>query len=223
MAHERNASPMVLKRQLDFMASVDCDVWLLAEVPYTFNTVSEPGSTALSESMDRTHKVYAAVWAKDGLTKEREVHEAAALATVGGLRVCSCLLPSNETAFKDWPDRGFDRPSVLRKTVDRLHAALGAGSGGLVLGGSWSQAFEGEDEVGTDDGRESIGELLATLDLQLATAALPRARDGEGSSTDHIAVPRAWNVISASRVVAAEIGGHPRSGDHDAYIAEVEP
>jgi hypothetical protein len=222
MAHERNASPMVLKRQLDFMAKLDCDVWLLTEVPYTFKTVARPGSVVMSESMDRTHKVYAAVWAKAGAAEQPEIHEAAALATVGDLRVCSCMFAAGDTIFRDWPDMGFDRPTVLRGALDRLKNGLGSGAPDLVLGGHWSQELDGENLLGTPDGREMINELLSALDLQVPTADLPRTGEDSGRSIEHIAVPSAWNVTAATRLVA-EIEGHPRTALHDAYVVEVEP
>ena len=222
MGHERNASPMVLKRQLDFMAQVDCDIWLLTEVPYTFKTVAQPGTVAVSESMDRTHKVFAAVWAKAGAVQEAEIHEAAALATVAGMRVCSCMLAAADTIFRDWPDMGFDRPTVLRAAIDRLKTGLGSSASGLVLGGHWSQELDGENLLGTPDGREMIGELLGALDLQVPTADLPREGEDEGRSIEHIAVPSAWKVNAATRRVA-EIEGHPRAAHHEVYVVEVEP
>lgn len=222
MSHERNASPMVLKRQLDFMARVDCDVWLLTEVPYTFKTVAQPGTVAVSESLDRTHKVYAAVWAKAGAAPAPEIHEAAALASVGGVRACSCMFAAADTIFRDWPDMGFDRPTVLRAAIGRLKTGLGSGAADVVLGGHWSQELDGENLLGTPDGREMIGELLSVLDLQVPTADLPRMGEDEGRSVEHIAVPSAWTVTTATRLVA-EIEGHPRTALHDVYVVEVEP
>jgi hypothetical protein len=224
MGHERNASPMVLKRQLDFMVDVDCDIWLLTEVPYTFKTVAEPGTVAVSESMDRTHKVYAAVWAKARAAQEPEIHDAAALATVAGRRVCSCMFAAGDTIFRDWPDEGFDRPTVLRAALARLKTGLGSGATDLVLGGHWSQELAGENLLGTPDGREMIGEFLAALDLQVPTADLPRSGgdEDEGRSIEHIAVPGAWRVNAATRLVA-DIEGHPRGARHDVYVVEVEP
>lgn len=222
MGHERNASPMVLKRQLDFMVDVDCDIWLLTEVPYTFKTVAEPGTVAVSESMDRTHKVYAAVWAKARTAQEPEIHDAAALATVAGRRVCSCMFAAGDTIFRDWPDMGFDRPTVLRGALARLKTALESGATDLVLGGHWSQELAGEHLLGTPDGREMIAEFLAALDLQVPTAGLPRGDEDEGRSIEHIAVPSAWTVNAATRLVA-DIEGHPRAPRHDVYVVDVEP
>jgi hypothetical protein len=222
MGHERNASPMVLKRQLDFMARARCDIWLLTEVPNTFKTVSEPGSVALSDSMDRTHKVYAAVWAATGAEQRPEIHDAAALARVGAIRACSCMFASGETVYRDWPDPGFDRSTVLRGGLERLRAGLGSGTGELVLGGQWSQELDGEDVLGTPDSRQMIGALLDELDLQVPTATLPRIGDDGGRSVQHVAVPRAWTVTSATHLVA-EIEGHARGSRHDVYVVEVEP
>ena len=222
MGHERNASPMVLKRQLDFMAELACDIWLLTEVPYTFKTVATPGTVAMSESMDRTHKVYAAVWAKAGAAEEPEIHEAAALAGVGAMRACSCMFAAGDAIFRDWPDTGFDRVTVLRGALARLRTGLEPGAGDLVLGGHWSQELDGEDVLGSPDSRELIGELLDALGLQVPTAHLPRTGEDGGRSIEHIAVPRAWKVHAATRHVA-EIDGHPRSRHRDAYVVAVEP
>jgi len=222
MAHERNASPMVLKAQLDFMATIACDLWLLSEVPRTFKTVSDPGSVAFSEEMDRTHKVFAAVWAKDGIEELDLIHEAAVLVRVGGVRACIFMLPSPSYPYKDWPDPGFDREGLTTTTIGRLRTGLEGGSGDLVLGGAWSQALQGEDEISTAEGRLAVEELTSALDLQVPTGPLPHAADGAACSIDHIAVPRAWSIVSAERVVAPQIAGHARSRDHDAYVVEVD-
>ncbi|HEV2786905.1 MAG TPA: hypothetical protein VGV67_10985, partial [Solirubrobacteraceae bacterium] len=145
LAHERNASPMVLKRQLDFMEAAACDIWLLTEVPYTFRTVMGPENTALSDAMDRTHKAFAAVWAKDGVEEQPDIHPAAALARVGGLRVCSCLLPSPEIPVAEWPDEDHDRAARMRTTVGRLQSGLAGARGDLVWGGDWSHPFAADD------------------------------------------------------------------------------
>lgn len=203
MDHQRNASPMVLKRQLDFMAAVDCDVWLLTEVPYTFRTVMGPGSTTFSAEMDRTHKAFAAVWSKDGLEQELDpIHEGAAFASVNGLRVCSCMLPSGAMARDEWPDKSADRGSI---TIQRLGGGLADGPGDLVWGGTWNQALRGQDGA--------LGELIATLDLQVPTATL----DG---CLDHIAVPSRWSVGACSRLVAR--ADDERLSAHDAYVVEVQ-
>ena len=208
LAHERNASPMVLKHQLDFLEAAECDVWLLTEVPYTFRTVMGPQHTALSDAMDRTHKAYAAVWAQDGVEEEPAVHEAAAVARVGGLRVCSCLLPSPEVPVAEWPDENHDRAARMRTTVGRLRSGLAGGAGDLVWGGDWSHPFAAED---AEADRTVVAEAIAALGLRHGIQDVP-----------HIAVPEGWTVRAASRVeVGSQDGG--RLSPHDAFVVEVEP
>lgn len=207
LAHERNASPMVLKRQLDFIDAVGCDVWLLTEVPYTFRTVMGTESTVLSDAMDRTHKAYAAVWAKDGVEEEPAIHEAAAVARVGALRACSCLLPTPEIPVAEWPDENYDRAARLRMTVGRLQSGLAGGAGNLVWGGDWSHPFAAGDAQAD---REVVAEAIAALGLRHAIQDVP-----------HIAVPEGWKVRAGSRVEAAsEDDG--RLSPHDVFVVEVE-
>ncbi|MBA3747800.1 MAG: hypothetical protein H0W96_09980 [Solirubrobacterales bacterium] len=224
LAHERNASPMVLKRQLDFMEAADCDIWLLSEVPYTFRTVTGPSHTALSDAMDRTHSVYAAVWAKAGIDEPlAEIHEAAALARVQGRRVCSSLLPWHDAPLTHWPDKkGADRAAVMQLAIGRVRAGLSAEQGELIWGGEWSHAFAGEDTVTTDEGRQALEEMVGALGLQLPTAALAHTEDGGRCTLSQIAVPSGWNVTSSGRLVA-ENGEDGRLSRHDAYVVDVEP
>lgn len=224
LAHERNASPMVLKRQLDFMDAVGCDIWLMSEVPYTFRTVMRPSHTALSDAMDRTHSAYAAVWVKAGVDEELgEIHEAAAFARAGGLRICSSLLPWHDAPLMQWPDKkGSDRAGVLQLAIGRLRAGLSDVAGELVWGGEWNQAFAGEDEVTAQGAQETLEELVAALGLQLPTAALPHTENGGRCTLSHIAVPDAWNVTASARLVA-ETDEDGRLSKHDAYVVDVEP
>lgn len=209
LAHERNASPMVLKRQLDFMEALECDIWLLTEVPYTFRTVMGPGHTVLSDAMDRTHKAFAAVWVKDGVEEEpAPVHEAAALARAGGLRVCSSLLPSPDIPVAEWPDENHDRTARMRTTVGRLRSGLGAGPGDLVWGGDWSHPFAAED---AEADRQLVAEAIAALGLEHGIPDVP-----------HVAVPEGWNVGAGSRLEAAS-QDDGRLSPHDAFVVELEP
>ncbi len=91
-----------------------------------------------------------------------------------------------------------------------------------MLGGDWSEALQGEDEVSTPEGRLAVEELMSAFDLQVPTGPLAHAADGAACSIDHIAVPRAWSIVSAERVVAPQIAGHARSREHDAYVVEVD-
>ena len=208
LAHERNASPMVLKRQLDFIEPVGCDIWLLTEVPYTFRTVMGAQDTVLSDAMDRTHKAFAAVWAREGVEEEPSVHEAAAVARVGALRVCSCLLPSPQIAVAQWPDENHDRAARMRTTVGRLQCGLAHGRGDLVWGGDWSHPCAADDAAAD---RQLVAEAVAALGLRRAVRDVP-----------HIAVPEGWDVGGGWRVEAVSQDGG-RLSPHDAFVVEVEP
>ena len=69
-----------------------------------------------------------------------------------------------------------------------------------------------------------IAEVLERrCDLQVPTADLPRADADERRSIDRIAVPRAWTMTAATRLVA-DIDGSLRCGaSHDVYVVEIEP
>ena len=217
----RKASPQAIERrlaqQVRFMAREDCDVWLLTEVPFKFTMA--PGARTFSKEMnsERT-KAYAAVWAKGGLKKHEPIHEAAAFATIGDIRVCSCVFPWNSAKLSEWPDKAADRASVTEMAIGRLRDGLGHGSE-LVWGGDWNQTLHGR--VTTTAGRKALIELIPTLGLKVPTALLAHTDDRGYCSIDHIAVPDGWNVITASRVVARS-ERNTRLSDHDAYVIEVE-
>lgn len=175
-------------RQVQFMSSENCDVWLLTEVPSSFEMA--PGRSVFSTQMGRPTRAFAAVWAKADLAKLDSIHPAAAFATVGAIRVCSCVLPWR-AATPLWPDEG-DLAEITQTTIERLGRGLTEGSGALVWGGDWNHALQGRDYVGTRAGRSALGALMTTLDLNAPTSSLPH-RAGRGLCTiDHIAVPNAW-------------------------------
>jgi len=108
--------------------------------------------------------------------------------------------------------------------IARLHDGLIRGSGDLVWGGDWNQAFEPpdvaletRDTVTTRVGRSELTALRRALSLQLPTSGLSHMSD-RMCSIDHIAVPSRWNVRGA-RVVAKTDAG--RLSDHDAYVVRV--
>jgi hypothetical protein len=97
---------------------------------------------------------------------------------------------------------------------------LCGGPAGLVFGGDFNHALVGREAAGSLAGRQAINELLVRHGLRAATAELPHREDGM-SSIDHIAIPSAWTVTLAERVVAADERG--RLSDHDAYVVETTP
>ena len=211
-----------IELQRAFMEREDCDVWLLTEVSDAFARATTTETIVVSAAMGPA-KSYAAVWARGGLSLRPPIHEAAAFATVDGVRVCSCVLPWRAAPSQGWPAvDGNDLASVTRAAIGRLRRGLtpGPGSGDLVWGGDWNQALEGRDPVGTAAGRAALTESIARLGLQVLTAGLAHECD-RMSSIDHIAFPMGWRVGSAVRRVAEADG--IRLSDHDAYVVEAQP
>jgi hypothetical protein len=203
-------------RQLEFMAREDCDVWLLTEVPDTF--AMAPGTAMFSDAMS-PGRAWSAVWARDGLAGLPTIHEAAAFAAVGDVRVCSCVLPWR-AARSTWPDEGADLASITRTAIGRLHDGLTQESGqDVVWGGDWNCALEGTDHVGTPAGRAALRALMSTLDLKAPTSGLGHREQGM-CSIDHIAVPNGWDVGTALRLIATADG--KRLSDHDAYVIDLD-
>ncbi|NYG54969.1 endonuclease/exonuclease/phosphatase family metal-dependent hydrolase [Nocardioides perillae] len=76
-----------------------------------------------------------------------------------------------------------------------------------------------KEHAGSKASRSHLLAALERWDLIVPTAPLAHRIPGL-LSIDHIAVPRAWPVAGAVRVVA-EAGGR-RLSDHDAYVVEVD-
>jgi hypothetical protein len=208
-----------LLAQMSFIERANCDVWLLTEVPRSFDMA--PGDVVFSKSMGASDKAYAAVWAKDGLEKLSEIHQTAAFARVGDVRVCSCVLPWRFAPSQGWPVKG-DYAAIVEEATGRMREGLTDGPGDLVWGGDWNQALEGRDHVGTLAGRSALLAVLETLDLAVTTAGLHKHNaKGEHRSIDHIAVPKHWKSGAAKRLVAETNDGR-RLSDHDVYIVDVE-
>ena len=193
----KKASPRQAARlagQLELMRRENCDVWLLTEVPHSFEMA--PGTTTFSGSMGESGKAFAAVWARDGLEDLATIHPAAAFAKVGDMRVCSCVLPWRAASKQSWPDTG-DLATITQTAIDRLEEGLGAGDGDLVWGGDGNQSLQGRDHVGTPAGWSAVRALIATLGLTTPTSGLAHAADGGQFSIDHIAVPASWPSLTA--------------------------
>jgi endonuclease/exonuclease/phosphatase family metal-dependent hydrolase len=88
-----------------------------------------------------------------------------------------------------------------------------------IWGGDWNQALEGNEYVGSLDGRSQITELIETAYLSVPTRSLGSATSGQ-RSIDHIAVPMDWDVDGAHRV-SAETDGY-RLSDHDVYVISID-
>lgn len=192
-----------------------CDVWLLTEVPAALSL--DGGRLVRSAAMGDA-KSWAAIWSSMVTDELPSPHPAAALAAVGDLRVCCCILPWRG-ARPTWPeDQGTDLAALTRAALDRLRTAVDVTDHPVIWGGDWNHALDGREWAGSIRGREAIAALLETAGLTAPTARSPHRIEGL-LSIDHIAVPSHWEVASCRRL-RAEAGGR-RLSDHDAYVVAV--
>lgn len=190
----------------------NCDVWLLTEV---HDDTEIPGMTAhcTSDPMG-PRKTWAGILSKTQLDGRPHPQRATALAHIGGTRFLSSVLPWRSCG-PSWAGSTLAEKQAL--TLDAIRDAIDDGS---VWGGDWNQALEGPEHVGTTAGRRRIDELARDARLSVPTRSLGSASPGH-RSIDHVAVPMAWDVLSAQRVPAEAEGR--RLSDHDAFVVNVIP
>ena len=189
-----------------------CDVWLLTEVPARFDLPH--GRLLRSEAMPNTGgRSWAGVWSAGTLAGLEARHPAAAAAVVGGVVVCSCVLPWRG-AGATWPDAGTNTAGRTTAALERLRPGVMPGAREVVWGGDWNHAMSGPEMGGSKEGRRAIQALARDGGLRVATATQRHAIP-ELLSIDHIAVPEAWTT--ACRRIVAEHRGK-RLSDHDAYV-----
>lgn len=192
-----------------------CDVWLLTEVPARFDLAH--GEMVRSDAMPNTGgRSWAGVWSRDPLAGLTAPHPASAMAAVGGLVVCSCVLPWRG-AGATWPDEAANTAGRTKAALGRLRPAVTPGAHPVVWGGDWNHAMTGTEHAGSREGRLAIQELVADAGLRVATAGQRHAIEGL-LSIDHVAVPEAWDT--ACRRIVADNRGR-RLSDHDAYVVVV--
>lgn len=202
-------------RHRHLLEDAGCDVWLLTEVPAAFDLPG--GALVRSESMTRTTgRSWAALWSAAPAEQLPSPHPAAALARLGDVLLCSCVLPWRG-ARPRWPDAGANTAAITLAALDRLAPSLASAGGSLVWGGDWNHAMTGREYAGSAAGRAAIQALAATTGLTVTTADAPHRIEGL-PSIDHIAVPSTWMHRPARRVVAEAEGR--RLSDHDAYIVD---
>jgi hypothetical protein len=193
---------------IEFLSALRCDVLLLTEVRHD---VVLPGMrqhrTTLAMSEGRH---WASVLAPE-LEPLPDPHGATAATRVGGLTVCSSVLPWR-SAEHDAPWSGHDLDSKTKAAVAAIRASRPD-----VWGGDWNTSLEGRDWVGSQSGRAIINDALRDLGLTAPTASHVH-RDTEQHTIDHVAVPDTWEVTATEHVVAM-IDGRALS-DHDAYVVE---
>ena len=193
----------------DFLLKADCDVWLLTEVN---ERVAVDGYTHHWTSDAMQPKVrWAGVYSRIRLEVLPDPHVATAAAEVNGVTYWSSILPwkgsSGETRL---PGSGH------AEQIEKVLAALldDRPRTALVWGGDWNHALCGMEEGGSMGGRQHVLAAVDELRLQVPTAVLSHWIDGH-LSIDHVAVPKAWQVLSATRLVAKGLS------DHDCYVVEV--
>jgi hypothetical protein len=196
-----------------------CDVWLLTEVRPSAGEPNPPLADYqchLSKGTMARGQHYAAILSLLSLTPLHGTHEASASAVVDGIAYCATVLPWAGCAQQPTsPWVGASLEEMARAAIDRLKAALPKGS--TVWGGDWNQNLAGGwQNVGSRPMRTLIESVVTSLDLRVATAALPHQAGACAFTIDHIAVPWHWKVRCADRVAATGLS------DHDAYIIEVD-
>jgi hypothetical protein len=198
----------------DHLALMDrehCDVWLLTEV-HVDTSIPDMQIHRTAELMG-PRKTWAAILSTAAADPQPDPHRATALAHIDGHRFMSSVLPWR-TCGPSWP--GSTLAEKLKTTLDGLRVQLDETT---IWGGDWNQALEGNEYVGSLNGREQIIELIDTARLSVPTRSLASASPGH-RSIDHIAIPMGWDVDGAHRVLA-QVDGN-RLSDHDAYVITVD-
>jgi hypothetical protein len=197
------------RAHLRILDELDCDVWLLTEVPAGLPLMR--GAITTSPAQMSRDQSFAAVWSRDGGCPLDAPNPATAAMEVDGVGFYSSVLPWR-TCGPDWPWCDGDQAS---RTVDAVHSLDHLFSGAVVWGGDWNQTMAGPNYGGTTIGRGAIDDLLERRGLSLATRDLPHRAPGM-VAIDHIAVPREWVIESAE---CLPVPSHLT--DHDAYVIDV--
>jgi hypothetical protein len=193
------------------LSGLRCDVLLLTEVRHD---VVLPGMQQCRTQLEMSAgRHWASVLAPE-LEPLPDPHGATAAARLGGLTVCSSVLPWR-SAEHAAPWSGTDLDSKTRAAVSAIR-----GSAPDVWGGDWNTSLEGRDWVGSRSGRATISDALRALGLTAPTASQPH-RDTAQHAIDHVAVPDTWEVTATEHVVAV-VDGRTLS-DHDAYVVQAGP
>lgn len=200
----------------DLLLTTECDVLLLTEVN---DRLELPGFTVhRSEADMASRRRWAAVGSTSPLKALPDPHAASAAAEINGVVFCSSILP--------WRSCGRGPTWGEGSLTDRTSRAVEQIVGNLpdqpvVWGGDWNHALTGREFGGSVGGRRAIRTATEMLDLTVLTADLPHRLE-DLLSIDHVAVPAAWTVTSADRIVAVDRAGK-RLSDHDAYVVDVIP
>jgi hypothetical protein len=191
---------------------MDCDVLLLTEVSERLEVDDYSQHATQARMAPRRH--WSAVLSRQELEPLPDPHFASAVAAIGGVRFVSSILPWRGCGDR-WP--GHDTHERTTLAVQQVQRSFDDSP--VVWGGDWNHALSGREYAGSKAGRADILHTATTLGLQIPTAGLGHPIE-DLLSIDHIAVPTAWSVGRADRVVAVD-GEGKRLSDHDAYVVEV--
>jgi endonuclease/exonuclease/phosphatase family metal-dependent hydrolase len=196
-------------RHLHLIDTMACDVLLLTEVSERLDL---PGyDVHLGRQLMARKRRWAAIASRLSMSPLPDPHGATAMAELGGLRVCSSILP--------WRSCGARDPWVGVTSAERTIAAVAAveARGPTVWGGDWNHALSGREWTGSAAGRRCLLAAVERLELQVPTASSPHQIE-DLLSIDHIAVPKSWLVTAPQRHRA--FVGETGISDHDAYVVE---
>ncbi|MFC6287600.1 endonuclease/exonuclease/phosphatase family protein [Nocardioides sp. GCM10027113] len=199
---------------VDLLLGLDCDVLLLTEVSEALDLPGYHRHVTATRMAPRRR--WAGVLARRDLAPLPDPHPASAAVRVGGLTVCSTVLPWRTCGAEPW---GLGNHGArTRLAVETLLRHLPRT--GLVWGGDWNHSLSGVERAGSAVGRKAVLGALEQWGLVAPTAELDHQIDGQ-LSIDHVAVPSDWSVTGAERIRADALGS--RLSDHDAYVVEVVP
>ena len=200
-------------RHREVLDSADCDVWLLTEVSYRLSLPGYWGHVTITDM--RPEVRWAGIFSRFELEPLHDPHPASAMARVGQTTFVSTILPWRGTGDVE-PWHGTNHGERTRAALRTLVPAMPEGD--LCWGGDWNHAMSGREYAGNKGGREAVLGAVSERDLAVPTAQLPHAIDGL-LTIDHVAVPSAWEVLTAARVPA--VSDSMRLSDHDLYLIEV--
>lgn len=201
-----------------FLHAHACDIWLLTEVSPRAVVAGEIGGIAccLSPGVMSRGQHYAAVVGDVECCDDESPHPAAAFAKFRDIVVCSSVLPWG--GCRSQPGNVWEGESLremaeiaVRGLEPRFRPTES------IWGGDWNQNLDGRFQgVGCEAMRTFLDDTTAKLGLVVATRDLPHKRGAGLFSIDHVAVPKAWRVISAAKLDVGNLS------DHDAYVVEAE-
>ena len=179
----------------ELLAAQECDVWLLTEVRDDTSLPGFGSHFTVARMGERRH--WAGVFSRSRIEPLPDPHPASAAAVVMGWVWCNSVLPWRTCGTEPWGE-GTTSEKTSR-ALEQLMAGLPVGA--LVWGGDWNHAMEGREYAGSLAGRTAIKNVLADRQLQLVTQGLPHCIPGL-FTIDHIAVPKAAEIVGVTRVVA---------------------